>query len=77
MLVASSLSGHVHMSRIFTCRILRELTKVCPAHRDKAEIKCMGSVGGKTPTEPNVCSLFSSLRHIERDMVDINVVFSI
>jgi len=26
-----------------------ELTKVCPAHRDKAEIKCMGSVGGETP----------------------------
>jgi hypothetical protein len=29
---------------------------VCPAHRDKAEIKCMGSVSGKTPTEPKVYS---------------------
>jgi hypothetical protein len=29
---------------------------VCPAHRDKAEIKCMGSVGEKTPTEPKVYS---------------------
>jgi hypothetical protein len=30
--------------------------KVGPAHRDKAEIKCMGSVGGKTPIEPKVYS---------------------
>jgi hypothetical protein len=30
--------------------------KVGLAHRDKAEIKCMGSVGGKTPTEPKVYS---------------------
>jgi hypothetical protein len=27
------------------------LLKVCPAHTNKVEIKCMGSVGGKTPTE--------------------------
>ena len=27
------------------------LLEVCPAHKDKVEIKCMGSVGGKTPTE--------------------------
>ena len=26
------------------------LLEVCPAHKDKVEIKCMGSVGGKTPT---------------------------
>jgi hypothetical protein len=51
------LGVHVHRSRSFTCRILGELTnsstilfKVCPAHKDKAEIKCMGSVGGKIPT---------------------------
>jgi hypothetical protein len=57
------LSVHVHRFRTFTCRILGELTnssdvlfKVCPAHRDKAEIKCMGSVDGKTPTEPKVYS---------------------
>jgi hypothetical protein len=30
--------------------------KVGSAHRDKAEIKCMGSVGGKTPIESKVCS---------------------
>jgi len=52
-LTLSSLSVHVHRSRIFTYRIVEELTKVCLAHRDKAEIRCMGSVGGKTPTEPN------------------------
>ena len=28
----------------------------CPAHKDKVEIKCMGSVGGKTPTEPKLYS---------------------
>jgi hypothetical protein len=33
--------------------------KVGPAHRDKAEIKCMGSVGGKTPTEPKVYSFLT------------------
>ena len=26
---------------------------MCSAHRDKVEIKCMGSIGGKTPIEPN------------------------
>jgi hypothetical protein len=57
------LSVHVHRSRTFTCRILGELTnsstvlfKVCPAHRDKAEIKCMGSISRKIPTEPKVYS---------------------
>jgi hypothetical protein len=38
---------------------------VCSAHQDKVEIKCMGSVGGKTPTEPKLYLLFSSHRHIE------------
>jgi hypothetical protein len=54
---------HVCRFRIFICRILRELKsssivvfKVGPTHRDKAEIKCMGSVGGKTPTKPKVYS---------------------
>ena len=49
-LAVSLLSVDVHRSRIFTCRILGESTKVCLANTDKAEIKCMGSVGGKTPT---------------------------
>jgi hypothetical protein len=37
------------------------LLKVCPAHKDKIEIKCMGSVGGKTPTELKLYLFFSSL----------------
>jgi hypothetical protein len=41
--------------------------KVCSAHKDKVEIKCMGSVGGKTPTEPENYSFFSILRYIEHD----------
>ena len=30
--------------------LLHTLLQVCPAHKDKVEIKCMGSVGGETPT---------------------------
>ena len=41
------------------------LLEVCSAHKDKIEIKCMGSVGGKTPIEPKHYLLFSSLKHIE------------
>jgi hypothetical protein len=37
----------------------------------------MGSVGGKTPTEPKLCSLFSKLKHIEQDKVDVYVLCSI
>jgi hypothetical protein len=44
---------------------------VCPAHKDKVEIKCMDSVSGKTPTEPNFYLFFSSLRHIEYDKIDV------
>ena len=47
------------------------LLEVCSAHKDKVEIKCMGSVGGKTPTEPKLYLLFSSLRHIEQEEVDV------
>jgi hypothetical protein len=31
----------------------------------------MNSVGGKTPIEPKIYLLFSSLRHIEYDKVDV------
>ena len=41
------------------------LLEVCSAHEDKVEIKCMGSVGGKTPIELKLYLLFFSLRHIE------------
>ena len=39
------------------------LLKVCCTYEDKVEIKCMGSVGGKTPIEPKLYLFFSSLRH--------------
>ena len=43
--------------------LLHTFLEVCPAHKDKVEIKCMGSVGGKTPTELKLHLLFSSLGH--------------
>jgi len=47
------------------------LLEVCPTHKDKIEIKCLGSVGEKTPTEPKLYLFFSNLKHIERDEVDV------
>ena len=47
------------------------LLEVCPAHKGKVEIKCMGSVGGKTPTKPKLYLFFSNFRHFEYDKVDI------
>ena len=41
-----------------------------PAHRDKAEIKCMGPVGGKHQRNQKVCLFFSNLKHSEQDKVD-------
>jgi hypothetical protein len=38
--------------------------EVCSAYTDKVEIKCIGSVGEKTPTEPKLCSFFFNLGHI-------------
>jgi hypothetical protein len=31
----------------------------------------MGSVGGKTPTEPKLYLFFSILRHAEQDEIDV------
>jgi hypothetical protein len=44
---------------------LLTLLEVCPTCKDKVEIKCMGSVGGKTLTEPKLYLLFSNLGHME------------
>ena len=51
--------------------LLHTLLEVCPAHKDKVEIKCMGSVGGKTPIEPKLYLFFSNLRHMEQDKFDV------
>jgi hypothetical protein len=50
---------------------LLTLLEVCPACKDKIEIKYMGSVGGKTPIEPKVYLLFSNLGHMEQDKFDV------
>jgi hypothetical protein len=50
---------------------LHTLLEVCLARKDKVEIKCMGSIGGKTPIESNLQLFFSSLRHNEQDEVDV------
>ena len=49
--------------------LLHTLLEVCPAHKDKVEIKCMGSIGGKTPIEPKLYLFISNLRQIEQDEV--------
>jgi hypothetical protein len=46
-------------------KLLHILLKVCPACKDKVEIKCMGSVGEKTPTKLKFYLSFSNLGHIE------------
>ena len=52
------------------------LLEVCFAHKDRVEIKCMGSVGGKTPTELELYLFFSNIRHIEQDEVDVHMLCS-
>jgi hypothetical protein len=48
------------------------LLEVCFAHNDKVEIKCMGSVGGKTPTEPKLYIFsFLALGTLNHDKVDV------
>ena len=54
------------------------LLEVCSAHKDMVEIKCMGSVGGKTPTEPKLylLLLFSSLGTSNHVIVDVICIHS-
>jgi hypothetical protein len=53
------------------------LLEVCPACKDKVEIKCMGSASGKTLTEPKLYLLFSNLGHIEQDEVGVYMLCSL
>jgi hypothetical protein len=46
------------------------LIEVCSVHKDKVEIKCMGSVGGKTPTKLEIY-LSSNLGHNKIDIIHI------
>ena len=45
---------------------------MCSAHKDKVEIKCMGSIGGKTPTEPKL--IYSSLTLGTSNHVTVDVM---
>ena len=50
---------------------------MCPTHKDKVEIKCMGSVGGKTPTEPKLYLFFSlALGTSNHVIVDVMCIHS-
>ena len=51
----------------------RHLLEVCSAHKDRVEIKCMGSVGGKTTTEPKL--IYSSLTLGTSYHVTVDVIF--
>ena len=53
------------------------LLEVCSAHKDRVEIKCMGFVGGKTPTEPNLYLFFSlALGTSNHVIVDVMYIHS-
>ena len=53
------------------------LLEVCSAHKDRVEIKCMGSVGRKTPIEPNLYLFFSlALGTSNHVMVDVMCIHS-
>jgi len=49
----------------------------CLVCKTKVGIKCMGSAGGKTQTEPNLFLylFFSILRHIKQDKVVLHDLF--
>jgi hypothetical protein len=52
-------------------KLLHILLEVCSACKDKVEIKCMRSIGGKTPIEPNFYLFFSNLEHMDQDKVNV------
>ena len=47
---------------------------MCSAHKDKVEIKCMGSIGGKTPTEPKLYLFIFSLALGTSNHVTVDVM---
>jgi hypothetical protein len=71
------LSVYVHRFKTFIVEFsgidkpLHNLLDVCPACKDKVEIKCMGSASGKTPTKPKLYLLFPNLGHMEQDEFDV------
>jgi hypothetical protein len=62
---------HSHVEFWGIDKLLHILLEVCSACKEKVEIKCTCSVGGKTPTEPKLYLLFSNLEHMEQDKVNV------
>ena len=60
----------------FGDRLPHTLLGVCSAHKDNVEIKSMGSIGGKTPTEPKLYLFFSlalsTSNHVTFDVMCIH-----
>ena len=72
---------HYCKFRTFACRIWgidsrTPCSKVCSAHKDKVEIKCMGSVGGKTPTEPKIYLFFLTLGTLNKMKLMLCTLFN-
>jgi len=44
---------------------------VCSSHQDKVEIKCMCSVGEKTPIEPKLIYTSLALGRMNDDKIDV------
>jgi hypothetical protein len=44
---------------------------VCSSHQDKVEIKCKGSVGEKTPTEPKLIYTSLALGRMNDAKIDV------
>ena len=57
-------------------RFPHTLLEVCSAHKDKIEIKCLGSVGEKTPTQPKLYLFFLALGILNHDKVDVMCIHS-
>ena len=51
---------------------------MCPVRTNKVEIKCMGSIGEKTPTKPKLCSLllFSNLSTVNKIKLIFDLVLA-
>ena len=75
-MVVSLLSiQNFHMSNLGD-RLPHTLLKVYSAHKDKVEIKCMGSFGGKHQQNQNFIYSSLALGSLNHDKVDIMCIHS-
>ena len=66
------IAGSEHSLVEFGVSTPPHLLKVCSAQKDMVEMKCMGSVCGKTPTEPKL--IYSSLTLGTSNHVTVDVM---